>query len=175
MCECNKMDMKFRHFLLLILDDLSDIDRCRLHFVLGKQIPRRLRQSNSIENTIQIFEYLIDTGKIFTCLVEALSACGRSDWSKILKDFETTSSLSITQPHRQSHTEMTLTKSTLDEIIDDEEDSSFSFYKVQDRLGHFPHGIYDVAPDNDDNDLNENDQLPTWLFRSRKFCCAPPL
>ncbi|CAF2399035.1 unnamed protein product [Rotaria sp. Silwood2] len=46
---------------------------------------------------------------------------------------------------------------------------------LHDRLRHFPHGIYDVAPDSDETDLNENDRFPTWLFRSRKFCCAPPL
>ena len=81
----DKMDMKFRQFLLTILDDLSDLDRCRLHFILGKHVPRRLRESNTIENTIQIFEHLIDNGKIFSCLVDALSACGRSDWSEKLK------------------------------------------------------------------------------------------
>ncbi|CAF3394646.1 unnamed protein product [Rotaria sp. Silwood1] len=79
MYQFDKMDMKFRQFLLLKLDDLSDIDKCRLQFVLGKHIPRRLRESNSVENMIRIFEHLIDTGQIVTCLVEALSACGRSD------------------------------------------------------------------------------------------------
>lgn len=85
MHEHDKMDMKLREFLLILLDDLSDIDRCRLHFVLGNEVPRRLRQLNNIENTIQIFEHLIDTGKIFTSLIDALSACGKSDWSKKLK------------------------------------------------------------------------------------------
>lgn len=77
--------MKLREFLLIILDDLSDLDRCRLHFVLGKHVPRRIRELSKIENTIDVFEYLIDTGKIFTCLTEALSACGRLDWSEKLK------------------------------------------------------------------------------------------
>jgi hypothetical protein len=78
------MDMNLRKFLLVILDDLSDLDRCRLHFVLGKHIPRRLRELSSIKHTIRVFEYLIDMGKIFNCLTDALSACGKIDWSQKL-------------------------------------------------------------------------------------------
>jgi hypothetical protein len=85
MDKFDTMDMKFREFLLIILDDLSELDRCRLNFVLGKHIPRRLRELNNIENTIHIFEYLIDTGKIVSCLSEGLSACGKLDWSEKLK------------------------------------------------------------------------------------------
>lgn len=51
----DRMDMKLRQFLLIILDDLSDIDRCRLNFVLGKHIPRRLRELNSTERYWKIF------------------------------------------------------------------------------------------------------------------------
>jgi hypothetical protein len=85
MHKVDTMDMKLREFLLIILDDLSEIDRCRLNFVLGKHIPRRLRELNNIENTIHVFEYLIDNGKIVSCLSEGLSACGRLDWSEKLK------------------------------------------------------------------------------------------
>ncbi|CAF2399041.1 unnamed protein product [Rotaria sp. Silwood2] len=138
------MDMKFRQFLLLLLDDLSDVDRCRLQFVLGKHIPRRLRESNSIENTLQIFEHLIDNGQIFTCLIEALSACGRIDLSEKLKNFETTCSMSITHPHQQSYKEMTITQLTLDDTADDEEDSGFSFFKIFSKsrcLFNLPHFV----------------------------------
>jgi len=32
------------------------------------------------------------------------------------------------------------------------------------------------ANENDnDNDQNDSNGFATWLFRSRKFCCAPPL
>jgi hypothetical protein len=85
MYEQDEMDMKLREFLLIMLDDLSDLDRCRLHFALGNEVPRRLRQLCNIENTIQIFEHLIDTGKIFTSLINALSASGKLNWSKKLE------------------------------------------------------------------------------------------
>lgn len=78
-------DMKLREFLLKLLDDLSDHDRIRLHFVLGNEIPRRFRASSEMEHTLQIFEYLILNEKIFSSFSLALSACGRSDWSKKLK------------------------------------------------------------------------------------------
>lgn len=81
----DKTDMKLREFLLSLLDDMSDLDRCRLHFVLGNEVPRRIRQFSNIEDTINLFEYLIDSGKIFSCLIDALSACGKLDWSKKLK------------------------------------------------------------------------------------------
>ncbi|CAF1457700.1 unnamed protein product [Adineta steineri] len=29
--------------------------------------------------------------------------------------------------------------------------------------------------DANDNDINDSNGFATWLFRSRKFCCAPPL
>jgi len=85
MYEYEKMDIELRKFLLSLLDDLSDLDRCRLHFVLGNDVPRRLRELSNIKGTIKIFEHLIDTGKIFTSLIDALSALGKSDWSKRLK------------------------------------------------------------------------------------------
>jgi hypothetical protein len=54
--------------------------------------------------------------------------------------------------------------------------SSMSKQKwLQERLGHHPHGLYEISSDNGDSDLIENDEIPIWLHRSRKFCCAPPL
>ncbi|CAF1162835.1 unnamed protein product [Rotaria sordida] len=45
-----------------------------------------------------------------------------------------------------------------------------------------PHGIhngevYDYInfPDGNDSDVIGTNGFPTWLLRSRKFCCAPPL
>jgi len=45
-----------------------------------------------------------------------------------------------------------------------------------------PYGVaggrtYDFLPSADDADIDpsEDDGIATWLFRSRKFCCAPPL
>ena len=85
MCIDENFDMKLREFLLKLLDDLSDKDRARLHFVLGSEVPRRLRESNEIESTLRIFDYLILNEKIFNSFPVALSACGRADWSKKLK------------------------------------------------------------------------------------------
>ncbi|UJR09509.1 hypothetical protein I4U23_013747 [Adineta vaga] len=34
---------------------------------------------------------------------------------------------------------------------------------------------YNNAVDGNDNDQNDSNGFATWLFRSRKFCCAPPL
>jgi len=55
--------------------------------------------------------------------------------------------------------------------------SSMSKHKwLQERLGHHPPAAYETLPDSIDNDPYESDGNPPWLlFRSRKFCCAPPL
>lgn len=45
-----------------------------------------------------------------------------------------------------------------------------------------PHAVHDGRTDDNfnsvdghDDDLNDSNGFATWLFRSRKFCCAPPL
>jgi len=54
--------------------------------------------------------------------------------------------------------------------------SSMSKHKwLQEHLGHQPHAVYEASSDNVDTDLIENNDIPIWLYRSRKFCCAPPL
>ena len=85
MREGDKMDMQIREFLLLLLDDLTDLDRRRLHFALGNEVPKRLTEFSNIENTLQVFQHLIQTEKVFSSLVNALNACGRFDWAEKLK------------------------------------------------------------------------------------------
>ncbi|UJR36627.1 hypothetical protein I4U23_029347 [Adineta vaga] len=46
---------------------------------------------------------------------------------------------------------------------------------LQGNLENHPHAVYEISSDSLDTDLIENDGIPTWLYRSRKFCCAPPL
>ncbi|CAF3313762.1 unnamed protein product [Rotaria socialis] len=46
---------------------------------------------------------------------------------------------------------------------------------LAERIGHYPNGVYEIPSDSDENDPTVNNRMPTWLFRSRKFCCAPPL
>jgi len=45
-----------------------------------------------------------------------------------------------------------------------------------------PHVVHDARTHDypnsvnaNDDDLNDSNGFATWLFRSRKFCCAPPL
>ena len=50
----------FRASLLKIQDLLSDSDRQRLHFLLGDDVPRYLRDDKSVEGAIRVLESLID-------------------------------------------------------------------------------------------------------------------
>jgi hypothetical protein len=85
MCEFNPVNVKLRPFLLRMLDELTTVDRCRLHFVLGEDVPQRLREHSDFENTLHVMEHLIATEKVFSSLADALAACGKSDWAMKLK------------------------------------------------------------------------------------------
>ncbi|CAF1288428.1 unnamed protein product [Adineta steineri] len=54
--------------------------------------------------------------------------------------------------------------------------SSMNKHKwLQGHVEHQPHAAYELLPESTDSELIENDGIPPWLYRSRKFCCAPPL
>ena len=71
------MDHQFdlRALLVKVQDCLSDSDRCRLHFLFGDIIPRKLRDDPSISGTLNLLESLFDQDKIndqdLSLLVEA--------------------------------------------------------------------------------------------------------
>ena len=50
----------FRTVLLRIQDLLSDTDRQRLHFLFGDDVPRHLRDDQSVGGAIRVLESLFD-------------------------------------------------------------------------------------------------------------------
>ncbi|CAF3084203.1 unnamed protein product, partial [Rotaria sp. Silwood2] len=50
----------FRAVLLKIQDLLSDNDRQRLHFLLGEDVPRHLRDDPSFTGTLRVLESLFE-------------------------------------------------------------------------------------------------------------------
>lgn len=73
--ETDETEIRFRKVLIDILHDLSDVDRKKLAFLLGKDIERRLRDNATVEGTLDIFQQLFDKGKIsgenFSYLIDA--------------------------------------------------------------------------------------------------------
>ena len=57
-----RMENRFRKVLLDILHDLSDVDRKKLAFLLGKDVERRLRDNATVEGMLDIFQQLFDRG-----------------------------------------------------------------------------------------------------------------
>jgi hypothetical protein len=53
-------EFNFRALLLKIQDLLSDNDRERLHFLLGEDIPRHLRDDPSLGGTLRVLQSLFD-------------------------------------------------------------------------------------------------------------------
>lgn len=51
---------QFRELLLKIQDLLSDHDRQRLHFLLGDDVPRHLRDDPSLGGTLSVLQSLFD-------------------------------------------------------------------------------------------------------------------
>ena len=64
-----------RAIILKLQDRLSDNDRKRLHFFLGDDVPRRIRDDPSLGGTLSLMESLFDQDKInakdFTFLINA--------------------------------------------------------------------------------------------------------
>ena len=76
-------ELHFRGLLLKLQDSLTDTDRCRLHFLFGNVIPRRLRDDPSIGGTLNLLESLFDRGLIndqdFGYLIQAFRQIQRHD------------------------------------------------------------------------------------------------
>lgn len=67
---------RLRAVLLKMQDCLSEDDRRRLHFLFGKDIPRRIRNDQSPSGTLNLIESLFEQDKInehnLTILINAL-------------------------------------------------------------------------------------------------------
>ena len=75
--------------ILKIQDKLSDNDRKCLHFFLGPDVPRRIRDDPSLGGTLNLMESLFDQDKIneqdCTFLINAFEQIRCLDAAKILK------------------------------------------------------------------------------------------
>ncbi len=78
-----------RAILLKLQDRLSDDDRQRLHFFLGNDVPRRIRDDPSLGGTLHLLESLFDQDKIneqdFTYLINAFDEIQCIDAVKLLR------------------------------------------------------------------------------------------
>ncbi len=80
-----------RAIILKLQDRLSDNDRKRLHFFLGNDVPRRIRDDQSLSGTLSLMESLFDQDKIneqdFTFLINAFDEIQCTDAVKLLKGY----------------------------------------------------------------------------------------
>ena len=80
---------RLRAILLKLQDRLSNDDRKRLHFYLGHDVPRRIRDDPSLGGTLSLMESLFDQDKInekdFTFLIDAFDEIQCLDAVKLLK------------------------------------------------------------------------------------------
>ncbi|CAF1461604.1 unnamed protein product, partial [Adineta ricciae] len=71
-------------------DRLSNDDRKRLHFYLGNDVPRRIRDDPTLGGTLNLMDSLFDQDKIneedFTYLIEAFDQIRCFDAAKLLKE-----------------------------------------------------------------------------------------
>ena len=78
-----------RGILVKLQDRLSDNDRKRLHFYLGNDIPRRIRDDPTLGGTLCLLESLFDQDKIseqdFTYLINAFDEIQCYDAVKLLR------------------------------------------------------------------------------------------
>jgi hypothetical protein len=78
-----------RSIILKLQDRLSDNDRQRLHFFLGNDVPRVIRDNSTLSGTLNLMESLFDQDKIsekdFTFLIYAFHEIRCFDAVKLLK------------------------------------------------------------------------------------------
>ena len=81
-----------RSILLKLQDRLSDDDRKRLHFFLGNDVPRRIRDDPSLTGTLSLIESLFDQDKIseqdFTFLIKTFNEIQCKDAAQLLRSNE---------------------------------------------------------------------------------------
>ncbi|CAM4775463.1 unnamed protein product [Rotaria magnacalcarata] len=99
----------FRALLLKTQELLSDTDRHRLHFLLGDDIPKYLRDDPSLAGTLRVLETLFDRSIIndqdCDYLVDAFSKIQCNDAAKRLKEY------------KQAHGQNSRQKFSLEDIL----------------------------------------------------------
>lgn len=85
-------NQQLRALILKLQDRLSDNDRIRLHFFLGNDVPRRIRDDPSLAGTLRLMDSLFDQDKInetdFSFLIHAFDQIQCSDAVKLLKGIQ---------------------------------------------------------------------------------------
>ena len=80
---------RLRAIILNLQDRLSNDDRKRLHFYLGNDVPRRIRDDPTLGGTLNLMDSLFDQDKIneedFSYLIEVFDQIRCFDAAKVLK------------------------------------------------------------------------------------------
>jgi len=129
-----------RAILLKLQDRLSDNDRKRLHFFLGNDVPRRIRDDPSLSGTLSLMESLFDQDKIserdFSLLIDAFDQIQCTDAAKILKGMcflstyillcfvylEHKKRMLSSNQNQSTHTLGSIMPSVIDQIMEEQED-----------------------------------------------------
>ena len=80
---------QLRSIIIKLETRLSDDDRERLHFYLGNDVPRKIRDDASLRGTLRLMDSLFDQDKIneqdFTFLIRAFEQIQCRDAVSLLK------------------------------------------------------------------------------------------
>ena len=134
---------RLRAIILDIQDHLSDTDRQRLHFHLGGDVPRRIRDDPSLHGTLNLTDSLFDRGKIsdehFTFLISAFDEIHCINAVKVLKSkflfFLKLSSVSVSIDHSRRNQSNEISRSIrslslimphmMDQLVQDQDDEPY--------------------------------------------------
>ena len=85
----NMDNQQLRSIIIKLESRLSDDDRERLHFYLGNDVPRKIRDDASLRGTLRLMDSLFDQDKIneqdFTFLIRAFEQIQCRDAVSLLK------------------------------------------------------------------------------------------
>ncbi|UJR17376.1 hypothetical protein I4U23_004271 [Adineta vaga] len=141
-------NLRLRAIILNLQDRLSDDDRRRLHFYLGNDVPRRIRDDPTLDGTLSLMETLFDQDKIkdndFTYLINAFEEIQCFDAARLLKEYRNRNRASGLNESVQSLSAIMPTLTNL--VIQDQEKDNHE--EQEDKL------IFDTSPNHQEN--NEN-------------------
>ncbi|CAF1193664.1 unnamed protein product [Adineta steineri] len=119
---------RLRAIILKLQDRLSSDDRKRLHFYLGNDVPRRIRDDPTLSGTLSLMDSLFDQDKVnekdFTFLINAFDEIQCIDAVKLLREYwrynqsdvqnQSVESLSMIMPPM------------INQILEDQDDDKYS-------------------------------------------------
>ncbi|CAF1250511.1 unnamed protein product [Adineta steineri] len=123
---------RLRAIILKLQDRLSNDDRKRLHFYLGNDVPRRIRDDPTLSGTLNLMDSLFDQDKVnekdFTFLINAFDEIQCIDAVKLLREHWRHNQ---SDAHNQSVESLTMIMPPMiNQLLEDQDEDKYSMQQL---------------------------------------------